>query len=291
MGGNSWVAVKKAGNCWAGLPNYFPNSVKVEVKMTASSLTTTVKSGVLVACFESKSLDELSETLVNGARLRAVAEQAPDGRMLLDFQHVEFLDSSMLGQLFALRKHCGARNIVVKACGLSENLQKLFEIVRLVDFVEIYENVEEGIQKFEKPAPSAEKPAADIAALQNAAEQGDAEACFELASHYEDGHGVEQSPAKALEYYQKAADAGLAAAQYRVGLAHAYGIETQQDYDEAIKWYTPAAEQGHREAQYALGMAYQYDLVKNDEPGAAARWYGLAADQGHKMAKEELKRC
>jgi len=259
--------------------------------MSSDSLTTTVNNGMLVACFQTKNLDELSQTIYVGARLRAVAEQAHDGRMLLDFQHVEFLDSSMLGQLFALRKHCQARNVVVKACGLSPNLLNLFEIVRLVDFIEVYKDVAEALEQFAKPKlDSPDAATATIPALKESADNGDPQACFDLACCLEDGRGVEQQPDAAFELFQKAADSGLAAAQYRIGFAHAYGVQVPADYDEAIKWYTLAAEQGHCDAQYALGMAHQYELVAHNDPEAAARWYTLAADQGHKMAKQELKR-
>jgi len=259
--------------------------------MSSALLNTTVTNGVLVACFQKTNLDDLVQTVEMGSRLRAVAEQAPDGRMLLDFQHVEFLDSSMLGQLFALRKHCEARNIVVKACSLSDNLKKLFEIVRLVQFVELHDDAASAIATFAPPSAPEAQELPDIDALQSAADGGDPAARYELARCYEDGRGVEQNPRQALQLWRDSADAGYAPAQYRVGHAFAYGIEVAQDYDEALRFYTPAADQGHREAQYALGMAYRYGLVENDEPGAAARWYKLAASQGHKMAEEELKHC
>lgn len=52
-----------------------------------------------------------------------------------------------------------------------------------------------------------------IAQLQNEAQEGDPDAQYELAYHYENGLGVPKNETKALELYQQAADQGHSAAQ------------------------------------------------------------------------------
>ena len=52
-----------------------------------------------------------------------------------------------------------------------------------------------------------------IAQLQREAREGDPDAQYELAYHYENGLGVPKNEAKALELYQQAADQGHPAAQ------------------------------------------------------------------------------
>ena len=52
-----------------------------------------------------------------------------------------------------------------------------------------------------------------IAQLQREAQEGDPDAQYELAYHYENGLGVPKNEAKALELYQQAADQGHPAAQ------------------------------------------------------------------------------
>ena len=48
----------------------------------------------------------------------------------------------------------------------------------------------------------------NIETLKNAAEQGDAEALYQLGNCYQNGEGVEQDIEKAIEWWLKAADLG-----------------------------------------------------------------------------------
>jgi TPR repeat protein len=52
-----------------------------------------------------------------------------------------------------------------------------------------------------------------VTQLQREAQEGDPDAQYELAYHYENGLGVPKNEAKALELYQQAADQGHPAAQ------------------------------------------------------------------------------
>ena len=52
------------------------------------------------------------------------------------------------------------------------------------------------------------------------------------------------------------AEQGNAEAQYNLGGMYAYGQDVRQDDAEALRWYRKAAEQGNAEAQYNLGVMY-----------------------------------
>jgi TPR repeat protein len=55
------------------------------------------------------------------------------------------------------------------------------------------------------------------------------------------------------ESFRKAAEQGDAEAQYNLGNAYHYGRGVAQDYAEAVKWWRKATEQGSATAQYSLG--------------------------------------
>ena len=76
------------------------------------------------------------------------------------------------------------------------------------------------------------------------AEQGDADAQYNLGVMYENGRGVPQNDAEAVKWYRKAAEQGLASAQNNLGLMYANGRGVPQNDAEAVKWYRKAAEQG-----------------------------------------------
>ena len=85
-----------------------------------------------------------------------------------------------------------------------------------------------------------------------AAEQGYADAQFNLALCYDDGEGVEKDPAKAVEWYTKAAEQGYAQAQCNLGVCYANGSGVKKDPAKAVEWFTKAAEQGHANAKKEL---------------------------------------
>ena len=88
------------------------------------------------------------------------------------------------------------------------------------------------------------------------AEQGVAEAQFNLGLMYYNGQGVRQDYAEAVRWYRQAAEQGNAEAQNNLGTMYAIGQGVRQDYAEAVRWYRKAAEQGVAETQNNLGAMY-----------------------------------
>ena len=98
--------------------------------------------------------------------------------------------------------------------------------------------------------------AQNILELVSQAEQGDAQAQYQLGRYYYSGQGVTQSYDRAVAWWQKAAMQGVADAQCNLGVCYKFGRGVAQDYVEAAKWYRMAAEQGNAEGQYNLGLCY-----------------------------------
>src|SRR6185312_363888 len=88
-----------------------------------------------------------------------------------------------------------------------------------------------------------------VRTYQQAAEQGDAQAQYNLGQCYRLGTGVEKDEQKAVEWYQKAAEQGDAQAQYNLGQCYRRGTGVEKDEQKAVKWYQKAAEQGDASAQ------------------------------------------
>jgi TPR repeat protein len=90
--------------------------------------------------------------------------------------------------------------------------------------------------------------------IREAAEQGDAEAQWELGRRYEHGTGVDQDQTEAVKWYRKAAEQGHVLAQFFLGICYHYGLGVEQDKTEAVKWYRKVAEQGDALAKFYLGQ-------------------------------------
>jgi TPR repeat protein len=123
---------------------------------------------------------------------------------------------------------------------------------------------------------------------QSKANQGDANAQFNLALLYYHGVGTPQDSKQAVYWYTKAAEQGHVNAQYSLGSLYydGYGEEVPQDSKQAVYWLTKAAEQGLGNAQYSLGHDYQYGDEAPQDYKQAFFWYTKAAEQGHYFAKE-----
>ena len=110
-----------------------------------------------------------------------------------------------------------------------------------------------------------------------AADQGNADAQFNLGYLYDKGQGVPLDYAQAAFLYRKAAEQGHAWAQYNLGLLYYRGRGVPRDYTEAAAWYRQAAEQGCAEAQASLGFLYGIGQGMPRDYAEAYFWYDLGA--------------
>ena len=119
------------------------------------------------------------------------------------------------------------------------------------------------------------------------AEQGDAQAQYNVGGMYYEGKGVPQNYKQALYWYKKAAEQGHAKAQYNIGGIYNNGQGVPQDYKQALYWYKKAAEQGVVEAQYNIGVIYKNGQgVQNYKQ--ALYWFKKSAEQGDAQAQSNI---
>ena len=131
--------------------------------------------------------------------------------------------------------------------------------------------------------------AAGTAKLVQSAEQGDAEAQFQLGFMHGCGFGgFEQDTAGALTWYRRSAEQGFAAAQSALGTAYAYGEPVEKDYAEAARWCRLAAEQGDSDGQFCLALLYANGAGVEQDDAESVKWLRLAGDQGEGMAQARL---
>ena len=92
----------------------------------------------------------------------------------------------------------------------------------------------------------------------------------------------------ALRLWRPLADQGDADAQYNLGVMYNNGDGVPQDYAEAMKWHRKAADQGNGNAQFHLGFMYDHGRGMPQSSAEAAKWYRLAANQGIAIAQFKL---
>lgn len=82
---------------------------------------------------------------------------------------------------------------------------------------------------------------------------------------------------KTFEQYLKDAEQGNADAQYNLGFCYAFGKGVAKDETKPVYWYKKAAAQGNTDAQKRLGYCYAVGRGVAKDAMQAAYWYKKAA--------------
>ncbi len=122
----------------------------------------------------------------------------------------------------------------------------------------------------------------------SAAEQGDAEAQYNLGMLYHYGTDVEQSDALAVEWLSKSAEQGHSQAEHSMAVMYKLGRGVPQSDALAFEWWRRAAEHGLADAQYNTAMMYRDGIGVARNNALAAEWWHKAAEQGSVLAQFNL---
>ncbi len=132
-------------------------------------------------------------------------------------------------------------------------------------------------------------------AIRHAAEQGEAQAQYELGLMYYNGDGVQADLVKGFEWMRKAAEQGHAVAQFNLFLSYENGMGGEQDHEQAVLWLKKAegglrkaADQGDAKAAYCLWRMYDNGWLVDRDPVKSAEWLQKAAERGHAESQYQL---
>ncbi len=113
------------------------------------------------------------------------------------------------------------------------------------------------------------------------ADQGNADAQFELGAMFHDGDGAPKDYTQALSWYTLAAKAGNRQAMVNLGLMYKNGEGTDVDLEQARTWFVKASAKGDVRAAFQLGsMSY----LTKDFP-AALKYFLASAKGGYSEAQ------
>lgn len=130
-----------------------------------------------------------------------------------------------------------------------------------------------------------ESAVSPVQALRALAEQGNAEAQFNLGLVYDRGRGVPKDKQEALRWYRLAATQGDTFAQHALGDNYWEGTGVTKNDTEAVRWWRLAADKGFAPAQHSLGKIFAGtgQGVPSDKTHAYM-WLMLSALQGDEEA-------
>lgn len=123
----------------------------------------------------------------------------------------------------------------------------------------------------------------DLADIKALAEQGDANAQYELGYVLSCSAVTEEDCDLMMSWYQKAAMQGHPRGLWKVG-----GRYEMDDHEQAIIWYRKSAEAGYSAAMWWLGVKYERGEGIEPDNEQALYWYKKAAEQGEACACKTL---
>jgi TPR repeat protein len=111
----------------------------------------------------------------------------------------------------------------------------------------------------------------------------------EAVSKTATGQVLDNDPGLAAGWFYRAAEQGYADAQFNLALLYANGEGVPQDMAEAVVLFKKAAEQGHVDAQNNLGALYFTGEGVDRDEQKAIEWFEKAAAQGNEEAIANLE--
>jgi hypothetical protein len=135
----------------------------------------------------------------------------------------------------------------------------------------------------------------DIPSLKALAEEGDAEAQFQLANNYYIGEGVEEDYAQSFKWASRSAAQDNPKAKYRLGSLYIQGRGVPKDENKAKALFKESkigllnlADRNDPQARAYLGVMYQRGVGVEKDEKEAVKWYRKAAEQGDALAQYNL---
>ncbi len=69
-------------------------------------------------------------------------------KLVIDFQRMQFIDSSGLGAILSFLRQVSAKGGDLKLCGMTKQVRAAFELVRMHRIFDIFEDREEAVRAF-----------------------------------------------------------------------------------------------------------------------------------------------
>lgn len=101
----------------------------------------------VVAFTDDKILEDTDVRALREA-IEAVIEQVGKIHLVLDFHHVKFLSSAVLGLLIRISKRIAEQGGQLRLCNIHPGIYEVFKITRLTSVFDIYEDVDSAVQSF-----------------------------------------------------------------------------------------------------------------------------------------------
>lgn len=110
------------------------------------------------------------------------------------------------------------------------------------------------------------------------ANEGNAEAQFDIAYAYFNGEGIERDYASAAMWFKRSARQNYAKAQYNLAYCYMNGRGVPRDYDKAFDLLHLSANNNYKRAQLTLADCYANGILVEQNEKESQKWMAMAAN-------------
>ena len=110
------------------------------------------------------------------------------------------------------------------------------------------------------------------------ANEGNAEAQFDIAYAYFNGEGIERDYASAAMWFKRSARQNYAKAQYNLAYCYMNGRGVPRDYDKAFDLLHQSANNNYMRAQLTLADCYANGILVEQNEKESQKWMAMAAN-------------
>lgn len=119
------------------------------------------------------------------------------------------------------------------------------------------------------------------------ANEGNAEAQFDIAYAYFNGEGIERDYASAAMWFKRSARQNYAKAQYNLAYCYMNGRGVPRDYDKASDLLHMSANNNYKRAQLTLADCYANGILVEQNEKESQKWMAMAANLQPEQPKTE----
>lgn len=119
------------------------------------------------------------------------------------------------------------------------------------------------------------------------ANEGNAEAQFDIAYAYFNGEGIERDYASAAMWFKRSARQNYAKAQYNLAYCYMNGRGVPRDYDKASDLLHQSANNNYKRAQLTLADCYANGILVEQNEKESQKWMAMAANLQPEHPKTE----
>ena len=114
-----------------------------------ASLITDEQDGVLIARFQGGRIIDEAQIETLGKQLQELLTEE-NKKVILNFESLNFMSSAMIGKLIQFGKKCTNSGVDLRLCEINENIEEVFDLMKLDSIFKIEKDEETARKKLNK---------------------------------------------------------------------------------------------------------------------------------------------